>query len=196
MGSNIAFQIGNGDVMVNATEMAKPFGKRPIDWLRLPSSEVFIARLSEVRRSHITQLVRTSKGNFADSTEQGTWMHEDVALEFARWLSPAFAIWCNDRIKELMTTGSVSHNHHISFLTHSLLFVVRNRLFYLMIHEAFRKAVIAYRYYQIIQPEKNYNNEQARKRFNQDKNINLKTLKKVIHTVFKEQSVLFNKDSK
>ena len=36
---------------------------------------------------------------------QGTWMHEDVALEFARWLSPAFAIWCNDRIKELMKTG-------------------------------------------------------------------------------------------
>lgn len=26
---------------------------------------------------------------------QGTWMHEDVALEFARWLNPAFAIWCH-----------------------------------------------------------------------------------------------------
>lgn len=35
-------------------------------------------------------------------------MHEDVALEFARWLSPAFAIWCNDRIKELLLTGTVS----------------------------------------------------------------------------------------
>ena len=32
-------------------------------------------------------------------------MQEDVALEFARWLSPAFAIWCNDRIKELMKFG-------------------------------------------------------------------------------------------
>ena len=32
-------------------------------------------------------------------------MHEDVAIEFARWLSPAFAIWCNDRIKELLTLG-------------------------------------------------------------------------------------------
>src|SRR5690606_3990957 len=26
-------------------------------------------------------------------------------LEFARWLNPAFAIWCNDRIKELMKFG-------------------------------------------------------------------------------------------
>ena len=32
-------------------------------------------------------------------------MHEDVAMEFARWLSPKFAIWCNDRIKELMQVG-------------------------------------------------------------------------------------------
>ena len=37
-------------------------------------------------------------------------MHEDVALEFARWLSPAFAIWCNDRIKELLTKGTTSIN--------------------------------------------------------------------------------------
>lgn len=33
-------------------------------------------------------------------------MHEDVALEFARWLSPRFAIWCNDRVKELITGKS------------------------------------------------------------------------------------------
>ena len=26
---------------------------------------------------------------------QGTWMNEDVAIEFARWLNPSFAIWCD-----------------------------------------------------------------------------------------------------
>jgi len=41
---------------------------------------------------------------------QGTWLHEDVALEFARWLSPAFAIWCNDRIKELLKHGATATN--------------------------------------------------------------------------------------
>jgi phage antirepressor YoqD-like protein len=35
----------------------------------------------------------------------GTWMQEDVAMEFARWLSPKFAIWCNDRIKEVLKYG-------------------------------------------------------------------------------------------
>ena len=32
-------------------------------------------------------------------------MHEDVAMEFARWLHPGFAIWRNDRIKELFKHG-------------------------------------------------------------------------------------------
>ena len=102
-GNTITFQNGDG-ILVNATEMAKSFGKRPVDWLRLPSTQEFIKELAEVRKSHITQLVVTAKGG-NDRTAQGTWMHEDVALEFARWLSPAFAIWCNDRIKELLKTG-------------------------------------------------------------------------------------------
>lgn len=32
-------------------------------------------------------------------------MHEDVALDFAQWLSVDFRLWVNDRIKELLTTG-------------------------------------------------------------------------------------------
>lgn len=107
-GNNIAFR-KEKNVMINATEMAKAFGKRPAKWLELPSTQAFIRSLCEVRKSDITQLVVTQKGN-TSLFEQGTWMHEDVALEFARWLSPKFAIWCNDRIKELLTTGSASLN--------------------------------------------------------------------------------------
>lgn len=102
-GSAITFN-KNGTVMVNATEMAKPFGKRPVDWLQNQQSKEFIKALAEVRNSTTADLVRVTKGG-NDKNNQGTWMHEDVALEFARWLSPAFAIWCNDRIKELLTTG-------------------------------------------------------------------------------------------
>lgn len=29
-------------------------------------------------------------------------MHEDVAVEFARWLTPALSIWINDRIKQVL----------------------------------------------------------------------------------------------
>lgn len=98
----ITFQIGEA-TMVNATEMAKPFGKRPSKWLELPSTKEFLAKLAEVRKSDNGFVTTIRGGN--DRSAQGTWLHEDVALEFARWLSPSFAIWCNDRIKELMRHG-------------------------------------------------------------------------------------------
>src|SRR5690606_29415618 len=55
------------------------------------------------RKSDITNLIVTNRGNHSDGREQGTWLHEDIAIEFARWLSPSFAIWCNDRIKDLQS---------------------------------------------------------------------------------------------
>lgn len=101
-GTDITFLSGNGDVMVNATEMAKPFGKLVADWTRQKSTNEFISSLSSVKGIPISALVQVVKGG---TSEQGTWMHEDVAMEFARWLSPTFAIWCNDRIKELLKYG-------------------------------------------------------------------------------------------
>lgn len=100
-GSQISFNKGK-NVMINATEMAKPFGKRPAKWLELPSTKEFLTALTEVRKSDIA-LIQTDKGGINGGG--CTWMYEDVALEFARWLSPSFAIWCNDRLKELMKTG-------------------------------------------------------------------------------------------
>lgn len=100
-GSPITFQKGDS-VMVNATEMAKPFGKLVGDWLRLKTTTEFTEALSADMQIPISALIQVVKGG---NNEQGTWMREDVALEFARWLSPSFAIWCNKRIKELLQYG-------------------------------------------------------------------------------------------
>ena len=98
----ITFRCDDGTTMVNATQMAKPFGKRPAKWLELPSTKEYVRVLmtmtQTIRKSD--SLIKTIEGKGG-----GTWMHEDVALEFARWLSPEFAIWCNDRIKELLLNG-------------------------------------------------------------------------------------------
>lgn len=104
-GTEITFQHG-ANVMVNATEMAKPFGKTAKDWLRTQQTQGFIEALSAVRKCLPTDLVLVRNGG----DNYGTWMHEDVAMEFARWLSPKFAIWCNDRIKELLTQGVTTIN--------------------------------------------------------------------------------------
>lgn len=102
-GNPVTFQIGTA-TMVNATEMAKPFGKLAKDWLSNKSTQELLSTLSAVRTIPLTDLVQIRQGG-NDKNAQGTWFHEDVALEFARWLSPQFAIWCNDRIKELMKYG-------------------------------------------------------------------------------------------
>lgn len=92
---------GNG-TMINATEMAKPFGKLFADWYRQKSTKEFLKALESDMGIPISQLVVVIKGNYGNGIKQGTWLHEDVALEFARWLNPIFAIWCNKRIKEII----------------------------------------------------------------------------------------------
>ena len=103
--------------MVNATEMAKAFGKTTKDWLRTKSAEEFITSLSAVRQICPSELVRIIQGG---NSVQGTWMHEDVVLEFARWLSPAFSIWCNDHIKELLTTGVTTASDDDAAIAHAM----------------------------------------------------------------------------
>lgn len=111
--SPVTFEM-NGEIMVNATEMARPFGKWPAQWQRLPSTHTFLIELIDVRKSHINNLIITKRsGTNGQRGGGGTWFHRDVAIEFARWLSPAFAIWCNDRIMELLTRGSLSLNEPI-----------------------------------------------------------------------------------
>lgn len=102
-GTNITFQLGNGDVMVNATEMAKPFNKAVNDYLRLPSTNELIKAYTRKSRISDNQLVITKRGSLENGG--GTWLHEDIALDFAQWLSIEFRLWCNDKIKELLNQG-------------------------------------------------------------------------------------------
>lgn len=101
-GNPVTFNKGDS-VMVSATEMARPFGKEAKDWLKNQSTKEFLNELSNVRNLLFADLVQVKQGS--PENGGGTWMHEDVAIEFARWLSPKFAIWCNRRIKELLQVG-------------------------------------------------------------------------------------------
>lgn len=99
----VTFRLESGITYISATEMAKPFNKRPIDYLRLPSTNELIKAI--VRKSHISenQLVTSQQGSLINGG--GTWLHEDVALDFAQWLSVDFRLWCLDRLKELLRYG-------------------------------------------------------------------------------------------
>lgn len=102
------------DAWFNATEVAALFGKKPIEWLRLPETKRYIEALirrerakqaeSEVGKSHFTKahLIKTRRGN-TKHFQQGTWLHPKLAVAFARWLDIDFSIWCDEQIEQLLT---------------------------------------------------------------------------------------------
>lgn len=104
---------------LNATMIAKHYGKRVKDYLRNERTQDYIRALNE----HLSEAVKTAsqsdginlpseqnqlvmvvKGG--NPTEQGTWLHPKLAIDFARWLNPRFAVWCDMQIEQ-MVTGSV-----------------------------------------------------------------------------------------
>lgn len=103
-GASISFRQGDV-VMVNATQMARCFNKRPVEWLRTQAAQDYIAALTEVQKCTSTDLVAVTKGGADNGV---TWMHRNAALEFARWLSPMFGIWCNEKILSIMQNGDVT----------------------------------------------------------------------------------------
>ena len=93
------------DAFLNATAIAKQYGKRVGDYLRNDRTQEYIEALAEnlSRTRKITlnkkQLVAVKNGG----TNNGTWLHPKLAIDFARWLDPKFAVWCDEQIEQLLS---------------------------------------------------------------------------------------------
>jgi hypothetical protein len=128
-GFPISFDFGEGQKLINATEMAMLFDKRVVDFFRLNQTSEYIEvlynslKISRSENSHIgrrgsltteilakryPELIKVVKGG---NQPQGTWVHEKIALKIAAWLSPYFELWIYDRIHELLTTGRTEIPH-------------------------------------------------------------------------------------
>ena len=59
-GVPVTFQLENGEIMINATQMAKPFGKVVYEYLRLPSTKKLLKAITGKSRISENQPV-TSK---------------------------------------------------------------------------------------------------------------------------------------
>ena len=96
------------DGYLNATQIAAHFGKLPKDYLKSEQTQQYISALAEnlsVRRKILTeenQIVIVKRGG----NEQGTWLHPKLAIHFARWLNPKFAVWCDEQIEALLNKVS------------------------------------------------------------------------------------------
>lgn len=97
---DISDLIKKENIFFNATEIAKHFGKLPKDYLENKTTKIYINTVSSVRGIPLTELVNVKQGG----TKQGTWLHQYIAIDFARWVNPEFAVhldeWIVNKLQE------------------------------------------------------------------------------------------------
>jgi len=99
--TEIDFLQSSSSIMVNATEMAKLFGKRVDVFLKSDHAQAFIEALK-----------LTPYGGSFDSLADAdiiksrsgsrTYFHRLLALKFAAWLSPEFEVWVYSTIDHIL----------------------------------------------------------------------------------------------
>ena len=94
--------IGGKDIpkgYVNATQMCKANGKALAKYFQYSKTEPFLRELKALHSNRSTQEVERELvivlvgGNEKDT--QGTWVHHNVAMNLAQWISPEFAAWAS-----------------------------------------------------------------------------------------------------
>ena len=113
LGNNISFKLVNGHVYADANKMAAGFGgsQKLADWKRSENTKRYIAALEErMENSHMliqSSDIRADKGG-------GTWIHEKLILNFARYLNVEFELWCDEQITTLLREGEVKIKSPVS----------------------------------------------------------------------------------
>jgi len=106
--NNITIESRESDLFVNATQLCKAGGKQFNNWFKLDSTKALIGELENRLNPHIRGLpisaVETKRGRY----HSGSWIHPDLAVPLAMWISPAFTIQVSRWIQELVLTGAVS----------------------------------------------------------------------------------------
>lgn len=93
------------DGYLNATAVAAHFSKLPKDFLKNEQTQEYIVELADnlsKRRKILldkNQLVIVKHGG----NNRGTWLHPKLAIHFARWLDPKFAVWCDEQIEQILS---------------------------------------------------------------------------------------------
>ncbi|HEY9873599.1 MAG TPA: KilA-N domain-containing protein [Candidatus Obscuribacterales bacterium] len=96
----------------NLNDIAKPFGKRVDNWMRLKSTkELFKAFKQDPSYNgaepfYDRNLRSEVTGKFVSGG--GAFAHPDIAIQFAQWCSPGFALWVSRQIRHLLTYGEVN----------------------------------------------------------------------------------------
>lgn len=109
--ARFAYEVRNGNMSFNLTQMSKPYGreKRPANWLKNAQAQEYLAAIPVAikiatadNQGVAGDLIEVRQGGTPE--RQGTWTNDyRVAIEFARWLSPRFSIALNEMVFKILT---------------------------------------------------------------------------------------------
>jgi hypothetical protein len=88
----IEFELGKSNLMVNATEMAKIFGKDLFQFTKSENTKSFIKSCLKPAFAGLLH-IKNEKDLVISKQKSGTWMHRILALKFAAWLDSDFELW-------------------------------------------------------------------------------------------------------
>lgn len=98
---SFAAEVLRGNVHVNLTQMAKPFGKTPKDWLRTVEAQDYLNAVSVRLKCLTADLLDVRQGGSPGL--QGTWCNDRrIALRFAQWLSADFSVAVDEILLRLI----------------------------------------------------------------------------------------------
>jgi hypothetical protein len=112
-GNQVSFALDKeNEMMVNATEMAKIFGRQINHFMDSDGTKNFIEACLYSRengniggeKNENSNFLRIEKEDdlYTSRQKSGTWMHRILALKFAAWLDPYFEVWVYSTIETLL----------------------------------------------------------------------------------------------
>lgn len=102
------------DGYINLNDIAKSTNKRVDKWLDNKSTKELLLLFEEQtdtpNSGERNRAIISTKGGVGGGS---TWAHPEIAIQFAQWCSPAFALWCSRIIFNYMTNGAGNPLWHV-----------------------------------------------------------------------------------
>lgn len=104
------------DEMLSLTDMWRAAGsdksRQPSEWLASADAKRFIDALALMTKPENSRfgLVDTKRGG----NSAGTWAHWQIALAYAKYLSPDFHMWCNTVVRDHMEGRPAAANLNLA----------------------------------------------------------------------------------
>jgi len=91
------------DGYVNATAMCKANGKQWSKYRESDRCQTYLDALAETSEIRMFELIESRQGQGG-----GTWVHPQVAVDLARWISAPFAVWMDGWFLESIQQGAAA----------------------------------------------------------------------------------------